>query len=245
MLTLLAAASASSLYNVQFAQGVDAAVRAAHVAELPAHVALGATFRIGDVAGYTASFASASAAAAHLAASQRLLQRVERDVAMHAKGALPSCYTQKNVPSWGLARVSEKKPPLDGTYRFEQGVGAGADIYVLDTGVRTTHKQFSGRASFGHNAAGGKVDTDTDGHGTFVAGVAAATEYGVCKLCSVISVKVFTDGGDKFMCLWARGVVEAPIDKTLHLFLSNDYVQEYNPMCQVCIECVLYRMWPV
>ena len=196
MLTLLAAASASSLYNVQFAQGVDAAVRAAHVAELPAHVALGATFRIGDVAGYTASFASASAAAAHLAASQRLLQRVERDVAMHAKGALPSCYTQKNVPSWGLARVSEKKPPLDGTYRFEQGVGAGADIYVLDTGVRTTHKQFSGRASFGHNAAGGKVDTDTDGHGTFVAGVAAATEYGVCKLCSVISVKVFTDGGD-------------------------------------------------
>jgi|TARA_B110000208_G_scaffold144043_2_gene173738 subtilisin family serine protease len=75
-------------------------------------------------------------------------------------------------------------------------VGSGATIFVLDTGVRTTHKQFAGRASFGFNAAGGKINTDKDGHGTFVAGVAASTDYGVCKLCNVISVKVFTDGGD-------------------------------------------------
>ena len=38
------------------------------------------------------------------------------------------------------------------------------------------------------------------------------------------------------MCLWARGLVEAPIDKVFHLFLSNDYVQDYNPMCQECLD---------
>ena len=44
------------------------------------------------------------------------------------------------------------------------------------------------------------------------------------------------------MCLWARGLVEAPIDKVFHLFLSNDYVQDYNPMCQECLDIGwLYR----
>ena len=35
-----------------------------------------------------------------------------------------------------------------------------------------------------------KIDTDHDGHGTFVAGVAAGKTYGVCKSCNVHSVKV-------------------------------------------------------
>ena len=59
-----------------------------------------------------------------------------------------------------------------------------------------THEEFEGRAKFGFNAAAGKIDTDKDGHGTFVAGIAAAANYGICKLCKVISVKVFTDSGD-------------------------------------------------
>ena len=109
-----------------------------------------------------------------------------------------TCVTQSNVPSWGLARITQAsiKGGVKGDMRYVSGVGAGVDLFVMDTGVRVTHHEFGGRASFAFNAAGGKVDTDHDGHGTFVAGVAAAATYGVCKACRVRSVKVFTDGGD-------------------------------------------------
>ena len=83
-----------------------------------------------------------------------------------------------------------------GAHRYADGVGSNADVYVLDTGVRVTHTDFEGRATFSYNAAGGKVDTDKDGHGTFVAGVIAGAKYGICKKCNIISVKVFTDSGD-------------------------------------------------
>jgi len=38
----------------------------------------------------------------------------------------------------------------------------------------------------------------------------------------------------KFLCLWAKAEIDAPIDKVYNLFLSNDYVLQYNPMCQEC-----------
>ena len=38
----------------------------------------------------------------------------------------------------------------------------------------------------------------------------------------------------KLLCLWGRGEIDAPIDRVYNLFLSNDYVLQYNPMCQEC-----------
>jgi subtilisin family serine protease len=99
--------------------------------------------------------------------------------------------------------LTSTKPRLHATItitvaiaRYPDGVGSQADVWVVDTGVRVTHTDFEGRATFEYNAAGGKSDDDDDGHGTFVAGVVAGKKYGVCKACSVRSVKVFTDSGD-------------------------------------------------
>ena len=62
-------------------------------------------------------------------------------------------------------------------------------MYVLDTGIRTTHKEFQGRASFAYNAAKGQINTDKDGHGTFVAGVLAAEHYGLLSAVGLIELK--------------------------------------------------------
>jgi subtilisin family serine protease len=57
--------------------------------------------------------------------------------------------------TWNTAMVSESQKRQyqeDGEYVYaymdEPKAGTGVDIYILDTGVRVTHEQFEGRASY-------------------------------------------------------------------------------------------------
>ncbi|KAF1911590.1 peptidase S8/S53 domain-containing protein [Ampelomyces quisqualis] len=101
---------------------------------------------------------------------------------------------------WGLQRLSNdagasgSPQSQDFTYSFENNsLGAGVDIYVLDTGVRTTHAVFNGRASTGFKINGS--DADGDGHGTHCAGTAAGAKFGVAQGANVIALKVLGDDG--------------------------------------------------
>lgn len=107
---------------------------------------------------------------------------------------------QKNVPSWGLARISSnKKLPnptaKDLAYQYDSTAGAGTYAYVIDTGILTTHVDFEGRASWGYNAVPGSTNTDKAGHGTHVAGTIGSKTYGVAKKTKLIAVKVLGDNG--------------------------------------------------
>ncbi|MEV8478950.1 S8 family peptidase [Streptomyces sp. NPDC051173] len=104
--------------------------------------------------------------------------------------------TQENPPSWGLDRIDQTETKGDGKYTYPDSAGEGVTAYVIDTGVRISHKDFGGRASYGFNAVD-KSDKaeDDNGHGTHVAGTIAGTEHGVAKKAKVVAVKVLDGQG--------------------------------------------------
>ncbi|WP_328640977.1 S8 family peptidase [Streptomyces canus] len=104
--------------------------------------------------------------------------------------------TQKNPPSWGLDRVDQPKLPLDRSYTSPESAGAGTTVYVIDTGIRISHKDFGGRAAYGWDFVGGDGSAgDGNGHGTHVAATVAGTRYGVAKQAKVVAVRVLDNNG--------------------------------------------------
>ncbi|ATL25534.1 S8 family peptidase [Streptomyces formicae] len=97
--------------------------------------------------------------------------------------------TQPNAP-WGLDRIDQRRLPLSTTYTYRT-TAPGVSVYVIDTGLRTTHKEFGGRASVGTDTVGdGQNGNDCNGHGTHVGGIAAGTTYGVAKKAQLVAVRV-------------------------------------------------------
>jgi len=93
---------------------------------------------------------------------------------------------------WSHAKVN-----LDGT----SYTGKGIHIYVMDTGVRTTHEDFGGRAipTLDTLTANGvptecngddACSADTHGHGTHCAGSAGGTKYGIAKEATLYAMRV-------------------------------------------------------
>lgn len=103
--------------------------------------------------------------------------------------------TQTNPPSWGLDRIDQTETAGDNAYTYPDSAGEGVTAYVIDTGVRTTHNEFEGRASSGYDAVDNDDSADDgNGHGTHVAGTIAAT-YGVAKKAKIVAVRVLDDSG--------------------------------------------------
>lgn len=140
------------------------------------------------------------AAVASLLALDPLVAYVEQDRIVGATA------TQTNA-TWGLDRIDQENLPLDGNYQFANN-GAGAHAYIIDTGIRSTHNEFSGRLGNGFNTVGGggflgigggaadPNDTnDCNGHGTHVAGTVGGTQFGVAKGSTLHAVRVLDCNG--------------------------------------------------
>ncbi|KAF4439139.1 endopeptidase K [Fusarium acutatum] len=104
--------------------------------------------------------------------------------------------SQASAP-WGLARISQVYDGngVDARYNYDATAGTGSTVYILDSGIRTTHKEFGGRAVWGANFISGSPDTDEYGHGTHVAGTVGGKTYGVAKGCKMYAVKVIDKDG--------------------------------------------------
>jgi len=147
---------------------------------------------------------------------------------------------QTNVRSWGICRTSHYGKISDhenalGVYMWEAGwAGAGTHVYVIDTGIRTTHRDFEGRAVFGANF----VDTtegDDNGHGTHCAGTIAGATVGLARDCRVIGVRVLNRQGSGTLagvaagCNWvAQQHVEQKVPSVASMSLGGGWSQVLN-----------------
>jgi len=117
---------------------------------------------------------------------------VEPDLAVSTLPDMPSVQAEA---SWGLTRIGVPKASK---------TGKGVHVYVCDTGIRATHKDFGGRAISALDMSSGRVKecngalncgADAQGHGTHCAGTVGGLTFGVAPKAWLHSVKVLSDSG--------------------------------------------------
>ncbi|KID82186.1 Peptidase S8, subtilisin-related protein [Metarhizium guizhouense ARSEF 977] len=105
------------------------------------------------------------------------------------KGSRDTLTSQQNAPG-NLVRLSHYQTENVQTYEYDGSAGQGITVYVLDGGIRLTHEEFGGRATFGAGFAFHQGEGDSDGHGTHVAAIIGGAKYGVAKQVQIVSVKL-------------------------------------------------------
>ena len=130
-----------------------------------------------------------STSAADAIARNPNVSYVEQDQVVNAIAS----ETLANGQPWGIDRI-DARSGLDATYNYSL-TGAGVTAYIIDTGIRTTHSEFGGRATSGYDAVDGGTADDCNGHGTHVSGTVGGATYGVAKSVSLVAVRVLDCNG--------------------------------------------------
>ncbi|WP_372777816.1 S8 family peptidase [Litorivivens sp.] len=145
------------------------------------------------------------------------LDKAVRYIEQDAIARISEKQVQKSA-TWGLDRIDQADLPLDRQFSYTL-TGKGTHTYIVDTGIRGDHKDFSGRLGKGVNTSddpkqppGSLLDpifaalfgdkenpddptADCNGHGTHVAGSAGGSEWGVAKNTTLYPVRVLNCEG--------------------------------------------------
>ena len=137
------------------------------------------------IRGFAATMSATNAAA--LARNPRV-RYVEQD-------SLRFIVDQQQNATWGLDRIDQRDLPLGGTYTYNT-LAAIVHMYIIDTGIRSTHQEFGGRVSNGQTFINdGNGTQDCNGHGTHVAATTGGATYGVAKSVTLHAVRVLDCAG--------------------------------------------------
>jgi subtilisin family serine protease len=156
---------------------------------------------------------------------------IEADTRVQAE-ANPAPVTQSPA-TWGLDRIDQRANTPSNSYSYDT-TGSGVKAYVVDSGILSTHTDFSGRVTSGFSVWGRPQlssngtctrndvpsaesppsTADEYGHGTHVAGIIGGTTYGVAKGVTLVPVRVLDCTG---------GAVASDVVKGLE-FVIGDHV---------------------
>jgi subtilisin family serine protease len=154
----------------------------------------------------TEAFASINAFTATMTAERARQMAADPAVALVEQDRRMGIAATQTSPDWGLDRIDQRSAARSNTFTPTDD-GSSVHAYVIDTGIRITHKQFGGRASYGYDFIGNdKTASDCNGHGTHVAGTIGGSTYGVAKKVKLVAVRVLDCTGWGFISDIIRGV---------------------------------------
>lgn len=167
------------------------------------NIRIEASFNVSGVLGYKLDHVPSDLVASgdipyRLIANLPCIKYIEQDILMPVQQnalSMPAC-----VKDWGSGILSNAAElwgldyidgTLDKKYTFQR-TGVGVRVYVVDSGIRAGHLDFTGRASMIYsdpNIPQNSPD-DCSGHGTHVAGIIGGLHAGVAKNVSIKSLRV-------------------------------------------------------
>jgi subtilisin family serine protease len=200
LLSVGVAAPAQAAGEIRNAGGITA-VAESYIVVLKDSVGVAATSErlLARYGGTVAQVYQAAFKGFELRVSERDARRLAADPAVafveqNHRVQVQASGVQLNPPSWGLDRIDQRNLPLNQRFAYPN-TGSHTHAYVIDTGIRASHVDFTGRVLPGRDVLDPLPADDCNGHGTALAGVIGGRLHGVAKEVRLVPVRVLNCAG--------------------------------------------------